>query len=56
MVLAGVPFGERFFKVPAPGSEGKERCFRRGAVFGRMTNELKGQRKPPSPERPLELR
>lgn len=56
MVLAGVPFGERFFKVPEPGWEGKERRFRRGEVLGGMTKELKGQRKPPTPERALELR
>ena len=56
MVLGGVPFGKRFFKVPEPGWEGKERRFRRREVFGGMTKELKGQRKPPTPERPLELR
>jgi hypothetical protein len=56
MVLAGVPFGERFFKVPAPGWEGRDRRFRRGEVFGGLTKELKGQRNRPTPEKPLKLR
>lgn len=56
MVLAGVPFGKRYFKIPEPGWKGKERRFRRGEVFDGMTKELKGQRKRPTPERPLEFR
>lgn len=56
MVLAGVPFGERFFAVPPAGWEGRNRRLRRGEVFRGITRELKGQRKPPTPEKPLRLR
>jgi hypothetical protein len=53
LVLEGLPFGERFFWVPPPGWKGRERRLGRRAVFGGVTRELRGQRRIPTPERPV---
>lgn len=56
LILEGVPFRERFFKIPEPGWEGRVRRFRRANVFGGETKEMKGSRRPPTPRKPLEIR
>ena len=56
MVLEGLPFGERFFWVPPPGWQGRQQRVGRREVFGGVTRELRGQRRVPTPERPVRHR
>lgn len=57
LVSEGLPFGERFFWVPPPGWEGRPlRRIGRREVFGGVTRELRGQRRIPTPERPVKAR
>jgi len=56
LVLEGLPFGERFFWVPPPGWQGRDRRRGRRDVFGGITRELRGQRRAPTPERPVRQR
>lgn len=56
LVLEGLPFGERFFWVPPPGWQGRDRRIGRRSVFGGVTRELRGQRRVPTPERPVRRR
>ena len=53
LILEGLPFGERFFWIPPPGWQGRTRWLRRRQVFGGVTRELRGQRRVPTPERPV---
>lgn len=56
MVLTGVPFIQRFFAIPEAGWQNPRAKHRRTDVLNSLTSELKGQRRAPTPEKPLRMR
>jgi hypothetical protein len=62
ILIEAIPMGERWFALPEPGWSGHEsgwleRAWRRITGWGRVprgvSQELRGQGRPPSPEKPV---